>query len=87
MNKNPRVLCEDFKCGWHGVLSETLTAEHPFISCETIRGCPKCKTPQDFFLACDEPECWQKATCGTPTVSGYRQTCHQHVPSSSGQNL
>jgi hypothetical protein len=81
--ENPKVLCEDFRCGWHGVLSESLTAAHPFIAGETIRGCPKCKTLQDFLAACDEPECWQAATCGTPTPKGYRQTCFQHLPRDS----
>jgi len=79
-NNNPKVLCEDSKCGWHGQLDETLEAPHPFIKDEKIRGCPVCLHPQDFFLACDEPGCWRQADCGTPTTDGYRQTCGRHIP-------
>ena len=80
MTNNPKVLCSDAKCGWHGVLSETLTAAHPFMRCSIIRGCPRCKIPQDFLLACDEPGCWLQADCGTPTPAGYRSTCGKHFP-------
>lgn len=29
---------------------------------------------------CDEPLCRRRADCGTPTKTGYRRTCGQHIP-------
>ena len=29
-------------------------------------------------LACQEPECSQRASCGYPYTGGYKWTCHDH---------
>lgn len=29
---------------------------------------------------CDEPGCFNRVSCGTPTPTGYRSTCHTHYP-------
>jgi hypothetical protein len=29
---------------------------------------------------CDEPGCFNQISCGTPTPTGYRSTCHTHYP-------
>lgn len=31
-------------------------------------------------LRCDEPGCLRQIHAGTPTPTGYRQTCHEHRP-------
>lgn len=36
------------------------------------------KHPIPKGLLCDEPDCKQRATCGTPTPSGYRSVCGEH---------
>jgi hypothetical protein len=78
METNKKVLCDD--CYWHGLQNDLLIADHPFLFGRTVFGCPKCSEISDFPLACDEPGCWQEVTCGTPTPTGYRQTCYQHKP-------
>jgi hypothetical protein len=57
-----------------------LTAPHPFIEDEIVAGCPACKEIDCFSLVCDEPDCERTVSCGTPTPSGYRQTCGEHKP-------
>lgn len=42
--------------------------------------CPVCKSNDEFFNVCDEPECKNEATSGTPTPNGYRSTCYKHAP-------
>lgn len=68
------------ECDWHGVWSGLLGAINPFKPGETIRGCPTCKGIDCFVSVCDEPECWEPVTCGTPTCQGYRSTCRKHGP-------
>lgn len=34
----------------------------------------------DLSVACDEPDCREQVTCGTPTPDGYRSTCFDHRP-------
>lgn len=29
---------------------------------------------------CDEPDCFEDATCGWPSPTGYRKTCRTHQP-------
>lgn len=31
-------------------------------------------------LRCDEPGCRKQSSSGTPTLDGYRRTCHDHYP-------
>lgn len=75
-----KVICDSGRCGWRGNSVELLTATNPFDDTDTITGCPSCKSIDSCVNACDEPECWQQATCGTPTATGYRTTCGKHRP-------
>jgi hypothetical protein len=77
-----KVACQDWRrCGWHGTTDELLRARNPFNAEDVITACPKCKCLESTLLtACDEPGCWEQATCGTPTKAGYRNTCHNHRP-------
>ncbi len=74
-----KLICTE--CKWQGTVSQVLTAPNPFATPgETIQGCPDCKTPECFRMACDVPGCWQLVSCGTPTKAGYRHTCSTHRP-------
>ena len=77
--KEEKVICEE--CNWHGLTIELLHAQNPFDVTEHILGCPNCKTINSLVVACDEPDCWSESSCGTPTLQGYRRTCHKHYPS------
>jgi hypothetical protein len=33
-----------------------------------------------WLRLCDEPDCYNEITCGTPTETGYRNTCGKHKP-------
>lgn len=78
MDKNIKVMCSDWRCGWTGLGADVLSAPHPFQEGCTIQGCPKCKETETIRLACDEPECWKEASCGFSTPAGYRHTCGEH---------
>ena len=73
-----KLICTARRCGWHGM--QALEAPNPFEPGETILGCPDCKAVETIYLACDEPDCWEQSTCGTPTPTGCRRTCGKHVP-------
>ena len=75
-----KLRCEVHRCTWHGLDSETLTAPDPFDIGETLTGCPSCKSANTLREACDEPDCWEFSSCGTPTETGYRRTCGKHLP-------
>lgn len=77
---NPKVFCSANRCPWHGLLEEALIDNHPFRPNDVIRGCPQCGEAQNFQSACDEKDCWEPVSCGTPTAEGYRQTCGEHCP-------
>jgi len=77
---NDRLFCNERRCGWRGMQLEVLFAENPFNADETIAGCPKCKEINSLLVSCDEPGCWNEASCGTPTATGYRHTCGKHAP-------
>ncbi len=68
------------ECDWRGL--EPLRAVNPFSEDEddVMHGCPKCREPNRIGVACDEPDCWEPATCGTATPNGYRKTCGKHRP-------
>lgn len=68
------------ECGWCGDAAEVLNNQNPFDPGDTIVGCPKCKSVNTMRTVCDEPDCWEPDTCGTPTPTGYRRTCHEHKP-------
>lgn len=74
------VRCGDLMCGWVGAPIEVLEAPSPFDPDETLQACPLCGRINDMRICCDEPECFQEADCGTPTPSGYRNTCAKHSP-------
>lgn len=75
-----KCLCTE--CGWRGTVAEIDRVPDP-KSPETWNVCPKCRAPEHITTACDQPECWQPASCGTPTAGGYRHTCSKHMPDSS----
>jgi len=75
-----KCCCQERRCDWVGDDSEMLTAPNPFDGSALVV-CPKCKTLESsVFTACDEPDCNRAATCGTPTPTGYRSTCYDHMP-------
>ena len=67
-------------CLWRGTDDQVLHAQNPFYPDAIIDGCPDCKAIDSISTACDEPDCWSAASCGTPTRAGYRQTCGKHRP-------
>ena len=73
-----KVIC--LECEWRGSYGELLVAKHPFDSEDNVTGCPNCKSLDSCRMCCDEKDCFVVATCGTPTDSGYRRTCGDHVP-------
>lgn len=75
-----KQVCEE--CGWHGREDELLWATSPFAD-EQISACPHCKTVESTRAACDERDCWDLVSCGTPTPNGYRSTCGKHRPQSA----
>ena len=75
-----KVKCDELRCGWQGMAHEVLTATHPFNVYDKIEGCPKCRQCGTIIQVCDEPGCWNHASCGAPTPAGYRSTCGNHIP-------
>jgi hypothetical protein len=75
-----KVKCHERHCNWQGYEDEILVAEHPFGYEGAIIGCPKCKSIATIDYVCDEQGCWEVATCGTPSIDGYRHTCLKHKP-------
>ena len=77
---NRKVKCSGRRCNWHGTDDEVLEAPNPFDENDVITGCPKCKQVDTTVYACDEPGCWADVCSGVATKTGYRSTCHEHVP-------
>lgn len=75
-----KLICNERRCGWRGTEAEMLRADHPLQPGVEILGCPWCRETDTLRGACDEPNCWEEATCGTPTPGGYRSTCGKHMP-------
>lgn len=74
-----RLACDNWRCQWRGNSNTVLRAPDPFnTGCELL-ACPNCRE-QKIRTCCDEPECWEQDTCGTPTLTGYRRTCGRHRP-------
>lgn len=73
-----KYLCE--QCGAQLHSDDLLEAKNPFDDTIDVLGCPQCKGIDCFLRACDEDGCWLPATNGAPTFSGYKNTCHYHVP-------
>ena len=72
-----RVVCSC--CGWRGSSSDIRSAPSPFDPKDTLYACPVCRQIE-LRGTCDEPDCWDEDTCGTPTPDGYRRTCYTHMP-------
>ena len=79
-----KTICNERGCEWRGYENEILQAKNPFDASMTIYSCPKCHGVNTLVFACDEPDCWKEVACGTPTKTGYRSTCGQHIPKTSG---
>ena len=77
--RTDKRICDDWRCGWRGSVLEVLTAPDPFNDGVTLHACPQCRE-QTISTACDEPDCWNGDTCGTPTATGDRWTCGEHIP-------
>ena len=76
-----KLVCND--CGWKGTEDQLLTGRNPFATSELIYGCPQCKGIECYRSACEEIDCWEEDTCGTPTETGYKRTCHNHTPNAA----
>lgn len=77
-----KIGCES--CAWIGHESELLCAPNPFNG-DVLNGCPSCKDVCDLKSVCDEPGCFERDTCGTPTPEGYRRVCGEHYRGLSGK--
>lgn len=76
-----KVRCENHRCGWRGDDDETLVAKNPFEPDYLVSACPRCKVLLTTCVdVCEEPDCWEPATMGTPSPSGYKRHCHKHPP-------
>lgn len=74
-----KVTCSNISCDWHGDRNDALQAPDPFLVGNVLFACPRC-CEQTVVTACDEPDCWEQDTIGTPTPTGYRRTCSKHEP-------
>lgn len=75
-----KLIC---RCGWRGDDGGLLREANPFHPAHEIVACPECKEICDLDEACDDPECWQRATCGIPTPVGYKRLCGKHYRDTS----
>jgi|GEM_PF-2219002 len=73
-----RWKCEG--CDWIGSHEEVLRAHNPFAPSEELWGCPECFEANRFVRTCDNAECRQIASNGTPTPNGYVWSCFKHRP-------
>jgi DNA-directed RNA polymerase subunit RPC12/RpoP len=72
-----KYICEE--CDHQAQEEQLLRAQNPFADdTDTIIGCPNCREVNTMAVACDEPDCWDVATCGTTTPAGYRRVCGNH---------
>jgi hypothetical protein len=62
---------------------DALRAPNPFDANDTILACPTCHDIYFIRRVCDEPGCNEVVSCGTPTKTGYRQTCSAHRPATT----
>lgn len=76
-----RIACSE--CDWRGTDAEADHVQDP-KGPDVWQVCPKCRTPEHLEMVCDEPDCWLPVSCGTPTPTGYRSTCHHHYPRDGG---
>ncbi len=80
--KHERLVCSE--CGWRGnrSLVDVVYDPRPLYGDKAAQWlvCPSCRTIEHMYEPCDEPHCWEKVCCGTPTPDGYRSTCATHAP-------
>ena len=57
---------------------DVLESKNPFDKEETIIGCPVCNSVDSIDTSCQVDECWNLASCGTPTQNGYMHLCGRH---------
>lgn len=76
-DKQSKYTCKGCSCRMF--YNELLTAKSPFDA-TMIFACWKCKDIDNFDLACDQDQCWENVSCGTPSSKGYRNTCGKHAP-------
>ncbi len=74
-----------YRCSACGVISADKALRrvpHEWGENQTVPVCPHCGGPKLAWLhlLCDEPGCDDIQGIGTPTVAGYRLTCHKHAP-------
>lgn len=67
-------------CGWIGRAADVLRAPSPFDASDELRGCPICKSCNDFVTLCEIQGCTLEVSCGTPVPGGYMNTCSDHKP-------
>jgi ssDNA-binding Zn-finger/Zn-ribbon topoisomerase 1 len=77
VSDNKKWQCTE--CRVISIQSDLLEAKNPFDEEMVISGCPICKTVESFTEICDEPGCTRDASCGFPTLTGYRRTCGDHM--------
>jgi len=78
MMENNKLVCKE--CGWKGDNTQVLVGINPFDKNVKIWGCPQCQSIDSMRSVCDETDCWEEISCGTPTKDGYRSTCSKHKP-------
>lgn len=79
MNPTDKRRCLSHRCNWRGSVADVLRGNHPFDSGEVVVGCPQCRQIGTLSSVCDEPGCWDFASCGWPQPDGgYRFTCYAH---------
>ena len=67
------------ECGWTGTQDDICVVSDPKEGSEAKWSiCPQCRSAEQFTNMCDEPGCSREASCGFPSVSGYRRTCFEH---------
>lgn len=84
MKKKPKALEPDKyqckECNSQVLRGKMLVAKNPFNKEYKIYGCPYCFEVDKFETLCDEPNCSELATTGSPSKDGYRWTCYKHRP-------
>ena len=75
-------LCHECRAAF--TADRVLLGQHPFFDNGTVSGCPHCFAVDSIHYACDEPGCWEEATCGWPAkdwaaTKTYRHTCGRHM--------
>jgi hypothetical protein len=76
-----RYICNE--CYAHVEEGQQLTAPDPFRPGDMLVACPECREVNALRLCCDAPGCWSMVVAGTPTATGYRRTCHEHLPTTA----